>query len=576
MEDTNSDATNSAHKTPEEKSCNKQQESTDNQTKDKANTNSAGLRGNNDPERIHHTVTFSQQQNPSISFGIPTPYFHDFQSPFPMQESHYYSPAIPSIPFNIHSNSCGSPNDFQNLLSYPPHEILDDVMKRKTMRRNSLPFTCITATSDQPIAKILSASFSSTAAKELESLRLRNTHSLERDIRFGVAEAIGGRKEMEDKYSVVPFRKRNAEDSSDDSQPAKRRRQNAEINGWNRAVCSSLGTVASNETRGDKNTVELKNYAFFAVYDGHGGTACAEFARMNLHANIVNHPDFGVNIEKAITEGFQKTEKDFEDEKGDPGCGTTACVCLIFENVLYVANVGDSMGVMCKRGKPIELNTPHTLNTPSEKERVEKTGGVIIDDRLAHPVWNPRLINIGVTRALGDFYFKSEQFTSGKPSGLISTPEIRKVYLTDADRFIILATDGFWDVVKPQEAIDYVLQRFDVPATEICKNLTDLVATKAEHSNFDDNATVLLVKLKGDNCYSETAETSTVTPKVEVTESKSSTILEKPSNDNNFVKTKEVRTPVELDGETFKLSESNSSGKLELLNSRPEEQKLRA
>jgi hypothetical protein len=40
------------------------------------------------------------------------------------------------------------------------------------------------------------------------------------------------------------------------------------------------------------------------------------------------------------------------------------------------------MGVMCKRGKPIELNTPHTLNTPSEKERVEKAGGVIMEDRF--------------------------------------------------------------------------------------------------------------------------------------------------------------------------------------------------
>jgi hypothetical protein len=60
--------------------------------------------------------------------------------------------------------------------------------------------------------------------------------------------------------------------------------------------------------------------------------------------------------------------------------------------------------------------------------------------------------------------------------------------------------------VTPQEAIDFVLERLEAPATEICKNLTDLVAKKAKTARFDDNATVLLVKLKGDNCTREKPE----------------------------------------------------------------------
>lgn len=189
------------------------------------------------------------------------------------------------------------------------------------------------------------------------------------------------------------------------------------------------------------------------------------------------------------------------------------------------------MAIVCRNGKPVELTTPHTLKDKGERERVEKVGGRILEERfvflvkwlisrLAHPVWNPRLINIGVSRALGDLYFKSDKFTGlingktdsveGKPSGLISVPEVRKFYLTDADKFVLLATDGilkrppssyhlgFWDVVTQQEAIDFVLKSLELPATEICKNLTDMVANKAANSCWDDNATVLLVKLKGD------------------------------------------------------------------------------
>ena len=35
-----------------------------------------------------------------------------------------------------------------------------------------------------------------------------------------------------------------------------------------------------------------KNAAFFAVYDGHGGSRVAEYAGMHLHERIVQHPAY--------------------------------------------------------------------------------------------------------------------------------------------------------------------------------------------------------------------------------------------------------------------------------------------
>ena len=48
--------------------------------------------------------------------------------------------------------------------------------------------------------------------------------------------------------------------------------------------------------------------SFFAVYDGHGGQACANFLRDHLHKFVINNPNFPLYPKKAIQEGFQKAE----------------------------------------------------------------------------------------------------------------------------------------------------------------------------------------------------------------------------------------------------------------------------
>jgi integrin-linked kinase-associated serine/threonine phosphatase 2C len=52
------------------------------------------------------------------------------------------------------------------------------------------------------------------------------------------------------------------------------------------------------------------------------------------------------------------------------------------------------------------------------------------------------LINIGVTRAIGDVYFKDDAFTDGKPSGLIAEPEVNCIKIEKNDLFILVGTDG--------------------------------------------------------------------------------------------------------------------------------------
>lgn len=73
---------------------------------------------------------------------------------------------------------------------------------------------------------------------------------------------------------------------------------------------------------------------------------------------------------------------------------------------------------------------------------MEFSENILQETRLGHPHLNPSMLNLGVTRAIGDFYFKHDEFCHGKKSGLSAEPEIIKVPLTTDHAFLLLASDG--------------------------------------------------------------------------------------------------------------------------------------
>lgn len=51
--------------------------------------------------------------------------------------------------------------------------------------------------------------------------------------------------------------------------------------------------------------------SFFGVYDGHGGVACADFLRDNLHKYVVGNSNFPWNPKAALIGGFEEAERTF-------------------------------------------------------------------------------------------------------------------------------------------------------------------------------------------------------------------------------------------------------------------------
>uniref|UniRef100_A0A8R7TFI7 protein-serine/threonine phosphatase n=1 Tax=Triticum urartu TaxID=4572 RepID=A0A8R7TFI7_TRIUA len=126
---------------------------------------------------------------------------------------------------------------------------------------------------------------------------------------------------------------------------------------------------------------------------------------------------------------------------------------------LYMANIGDSRAVLGSRDAAaggmaaVQLTVDLKPDVPSEAERIKKCRGRVFalqDEPEVPRVWLPfdDAPGLAMARAFGDFCLKDY--------GVISVPDFFHWPLTDKDQFVILASDGVWDVLSNQEAVDIV------------------------------------------------------------------------------------------------------------------------
>jgi serine/threonine protein phosphatase PrpC len=93
-----------------------------------------------------------------------------------------------------------------------------------------------------------------------------------------------------------------------------------------------------------------------------------------------------------------------------------------------------------------------------EAERIAESKGRVFsldDEPGVYRMWRPNgeTAGLALSRALGDHYLKD--------FGLISVPDVTQRNITSRDKFVILATDGVWDVISNQEAVQIVSSTAD-------------------------------------------------------------------------------------------------------------------
>ena len=182
--------------------------------------------------------------------------------------------------------------------------------------------------------------------------------------------------------------------------------------------------------------------SFFAVYDGHGGDRAARFATDVMCERFVNSAAFKkLDIVKALKQAFHQTETEFLNIAGREGLrdGTTAIVAVVQEDTLTVAHVGDSRGVLCRGGKAVVLTEDHKPDLEPEKRRIEALGGFV----SFIGCWRAMGI-LAMSRAIGDLFLKP--YVSAEP-------DVRAMPIVAADEFIVLASDGVYDVLNNEQVV---------------------------------------------------------------------------------------------------------------------------
>ncbi|ODA80638.1 hypothetical protein RJ55_03597 [Drechmeria coniospora] len=265
------------------------------------------------------------------------------------------------------------------------------------------------------------------------------------------------------------------------------------MQGWRISMEDShtavLDLIASSSNDSKPHPAQL---SFFGVFDGHGGDKVALYAGENIHNIIAKQDTFKEgDYSQGLKDGFLACDRailnDPKYEEEVSGC--TACVSLMAGSKLYVANAGDSRGVLGIKGRAKPMSQDHKPQLEAEKNRITAAGGFVDFGRVNG--------NLALSRAIGDFEFKK---TAGKaPEDQIVTafPDVAVHDLTDEDEFLVLACDGIWDCQSSQAVVEFVRRGIAVKQDleKICENMMDnCLASNSETGGVGcDNMTMIII-----------------------------------------------------------------------------------
>ncbi|KAL2331725.1 hypothetical protein Fmac_019306 [Flemingia macrophylla] len=201
---------------------------------------------------------------------------------------------------------------------------------------------------------------------------------------------------------------------------------------------------------------------------------------------------------EAFMKAFKAMDKELKSHPNlDCFCSGSTAVTIVKQGTnLFMSNIGDSRAIMGSKDSngsmvAIQLTVDLKPDLPREAERIKQCKGRVFalqDEPEVHRVWLPfdDAPGLAMARAFGDFCLKEY--------GVISIPEFSHRQLTEKDQFIVLASDGVWDVLSNEEVVGIVSS---VPTRSLAARiLVDSAARewklKYPTSKIDDCAVVCL------------------------------------------------------------------------------------
>ena len=206
----------------------------------------------------------------------------------------------------------------------------------------------------------------------------------------------------------------------------------------------------------------------FAVADGMGGHAAGEVASeiaVNVLAELAPKDLDGAALEHAVEEANHEIIRAARDGRGREGMGTTLTACMLENERLVIAQVGDSRAYLLHHGKLQQLTRDHSLMA----DMIE-AGQLTPEEARHHP---QRSV---ITRALG--------------SDPNTRPDMYEINVETGDRLLV-CSDGLSSMIE-DEQIEAVMRR--VPDPQRCASQ---LVNEAIAAGGHDNVTVIVADVTG-------------------------------------------------------------------------------
>jgi protein phosphatase 1L len=231
--------------------------------------------------------------------------------------------------------------------------------------------------------------------------------------------------------------------------------------------------------------------ALFGVFDGHGGIEVAQKLKDELSSRFCkilshNNNHDSLHIENCIKNLFKKMDEDIikqfdvateYESTNFQSLGSTCTLVYLVKSrdtLLYSANIGDSKGLLLSKSGYSRITYEHKPTDDFENKRIKDSGGAIFNKRVFG--------QFGLSRAFGNIPLKK---------WVISEPFIKKSNITEIDRFIVIASDGIWDVISDEECFEISIKHYDPKL--FCEELVNTAVSRWSK----DNISCIIIKLNG-------------------------------------------------------------------------------
>lgn len=273
-------------------------------------------------------------------------------------------------------------------------------------------------------------------------------------------------------------------------------------------VCCKKGLKPESPNQDDFLVIVENHGLTLGVFDGHGthGHEVSNFVHNNLPVLLLSHASWELNPLHSISECFPQVHNNLiahcNKAQTHFDCtisGCTSTVLTIRNDKIYVGHVGDSRAVLAKiteNSKVIsqDLTRDHKPTLSDEMARIVKMGGEVKKNEGDIPFRvfkkDMKYPGIAMSRALGD--------AIAQTVGVTCIPEVSSYEIKYEDQFILVCSDGVWEFISSQEAVEVVSKQNNVK--EAAEALAQLAWDRwiQNEGNVVDDITVIVTFLRND------------------------------------------------------------------------------